>query len=498
MSRLDVRARRIGLSLAAGGLLIVLDTTVTIVTLPAMVAGLDSTLPTLQWVTTGYILGLVAAIPTAGWLANRYGGKRVYLRALTLFVLFSLAAGAAWDAGSLIGFRVAQGLAGGLLNPVGMAIALGATPARQRGAVMSLLGLPVVVGPVLGPPLAGLLVDATSWRWVFWINLPLGALAYLACRRTLPRDAASPAGVAGGRVDLTGLAQVAMGGVLLVLGCTLVGDSGRLSAPAAASVTAGVVLLALFTRHSLRRPDPLVRLDLLRHRSVAAGALVLSAYAAAYFGSMSIVPVFVQGVRGDPVSTAGLLAVPAGIAVGVTLQVATRLVDRVDPRRVVLTGTSVSLAAVLLLGWAVGRDAPYGLVAALGAVLGVGSGATIMPTITTALRGLEGAAIAQGTTLLNLLSQLANALGTAVVATSITLVTVPRLGDVTEVGSGGLAAMIELDPAQRALLQGDLAAALATTYAVPAVLVAVAVLAARRLRPAAPQAEASESASSRA
>ncbi|MEU4428822.1 MFS transporter, partial [Actinoplanes sp. NPDC024001] len=181
--------RRIGLTLALGGLMVVVDTTVTVVALPAIVAGLHTTLPAVQWVTTGYLLGIVAVIPLAGWASARYGARRVYLTALLVFILFSALAGLAWSAASLAVFRVLQGLGGGLLNPVGQAIGLRAAPRDQRGRLMSLLVLPLLIGPVLGPLLAGWLIDTLSWRWIFLINIPLGALALLFCARFLPSDA---------------------------------------------------------------------------------------------------------------------------------------------------------------------------------------------------------------------------------------------------------------------------------------------------------------------
>jgi len=184
---MDPRARSIGLVLALGGLLATIDMTVALVAVPAIVADLQSTLPAVQWVTTGYLLGVVGVIPAAGWAANRFGPRRVYVTGLVVFTLASVLAGLAWDATSLTAFRVLQGLGGGLLNPVGQAIGLRSVPQHQRGRLMSLLGLPVLIGPVLGPPLAGWLVDSAGWRWVFLINVPLAAVTVLLALTSTPR-----------------------------------------------------------------------------------------------------------------------------------------------------------------------------------------------------------------------------------------------------------------------------------------------------------------------
>jgi EmrB/QacA subfamily drug resistance transporter len=212
---MDSRARSIGLVLALGGLLATIDMTVALVAVPAIVADLQSTLPAVQWVTTGYLLGVVAVIPAAGWAANRFGPRRVYVSGLAVFTVASVLAGLAWDATSLTAFRVLQGLGGGLLNPVGQAIGLRSVPHDQRGRLMSLLGLPVLIGPVLGPPLAGWLVDSAGWRWVFLINVPVGVAAIALCLRVVPRHEPDPSTPG---IDWTGLTQLSIGTVLTVLG----------------------------------------------------------------------------------------------------------------------------------------------------------------------------------------------------------------------------------------------------------------------------------------
>ncbi|MGP3916577.1 DHA2 family efflux MFS transporter permease subunit [Nonomuraea sp. 10N515B] len=343
---MDTRARSIGLVLAFAGLLVIIDTTVTIVALPAIVTDLDTTLPRGAWMTTGYILGLIAVIPLTGWLAGRFGDRRVYLAGLTVFVLASVAAGFSPNVDTMIAFRVLQGMGGGVLNPLGIAIALRSVPKDYRGRIMSLVGLPILIGPALGAPLTGLLIDAASWRWLFWINLPLGVLALFLCLRHFPAPQSSED---HGRVDWPGLVMVTIGCVGLVLACTSIGDSGRVTLTTGVSVLAGLALLGGFARRSLRITHPLVHVRLLARREIAAGAVITLCFAGGYFGASSILPAFVQGVRGDPVSVAGILAVPAGLAVGLTLQIATRLIDRIHPRRVIMLGTGTALTGAITL-----------------------------------------------------------------------------------------------------------------------------------------------------
>ncbi|MFC4149774.1 DHA2 family efflux MFS transporter permease subunit [Micromonospora mangrovi] len=473
---MNTRARVIGLVLALGGLMVTVDATVTLVAVPAIASDLNSTLPAVQWVTSGYLLGVVAVTPLAGWAANRYGARRVYLTALAIFTVSSALAGLAWGTGPLTAFRVLQGLGGGLLNPVAQAIGLRSVPREARGRLMSLLGLPVVIGPVLGPPLAGWLVDTASWRWVFLLNVPIGAAAVLLCARRLPHQPADP--TSASRIDWTGLAQVSGGAVLLVLGCTLVGETGALTGQVAATLGAGLLMLVAFVVRALRAGAPLVDLRLLRHRPLAAGLGVLAFFGAAYFGAMSILPIYVQGVRGDPAALAGTITVPMALAVGSTLQIATRLVDRMPPRRIVVIGVTLGLAGTVALLVTTTSSASYLLIAASAVVLGVGSGATLMPTMTVAVRDLEHGDTPRGTTLLALVQQLAGAVGVAVVAATLTVLVSARVPELASTDGSGLAAMLALDPTARAALNTRLSGAVGGSYAVAAALMALSALAA--------------------
>lgn len=458
--------------LAFVGALIAMDTTVTVIALPAIIADLGTTLPRGTWVTTGYVLGLITAIPLAGWLSGQFGDRRVYLTGLVVFVLASVGAGASPSVESLIVVRVVQGLGGGVLNPVGMAIAQRSVPADQRGRIMSLVGLAIFVGPVLGPA-AGLLVDVASWRWLFWINLPLGGLAVLLCRRLLP---ASQRDSERGPVDWIGLVLVTTGCVGLVLACTSIGDSGRITVSTVLVAAGGLGLLGLFIGRSRRIDHPLVRVGLLARRRVASGAAILMCFGAGYFGAMTIIPAFVQGVRGDPVSVAGLLAIPAGAAVGLTLQVATRLVDRIEPRRVIMFGTATALTGAAALVVVLGLNSHYAVIGAASVLVGIGSGATLMPTMVAASRDLSGSDLPSATTLLNLCSQLGSAVGTALVASTMSLLVAARIDGLDAGGRSGLGAMVALEPVGRAHLSDQLARAVALSYLTPLVLMVIAFL----------------------
>ncbi|XIE78596.1 MFS transporter [Streptomyces sp. SBR177] len=187
-----------------GSVMSVLDMTIVNVALRSLSDAFQAPLTTIQWTATAYTLALAAVIPTAAWAMGRIGARRTYLTALVLFTLGSLLAALAWDAGSLIAFRAVQGLGGGLLMPVGMTMVMRAADPARMGRAMAVGGLPILVGPVIGPTLGGWLVDAASWHWIFLVNLPLGALALALAVRLLRPDAPR-AGDPAPRLDVPGL-----------------------------------------------------------------------------------------------------------------------------------------------------------------------------------------------------------------------------------------------------------------------------------------------------
>ncbi|WP_261571108.1 DHA2 family efflux MFS transporter permease subunit [Frankia gtarii] len=429
--------------LVLGGLMVVLDVTITNVAIRSLSRDLHTPLAVIQWVTTGYTLALAVAVPTTTWLAARFGTRRVYVAALALFGLGSLLAGLAPNIGSLVAFRVVQGIGGGLVNPIAMTIAMRSARPEVRGRTMGVLGLPVLVGPLAGPTLGGWLVEY-SWRWIFLVNVPIALVAIPLALLLLPRDA--PAGVRE-RLDVPGLALIGPGLAAVVYGLA---ESGRRGTAVSAAVLVpaliGLGMCVVFVLRALRLPTrrPLVEVRLLQQRAAASGAGTLGLFAAAYFGSMFIVPLYWQLVRGQSPATAGLLAIPQALTTGLSLQVASRLIDRVPPARVVGAGIVIATAGLLTTLLLLDQDTPYWQLLTSMAVTGIGTGATIMPTITTAMRHLPDRDTAAGSTLLNIINQVAISIGTAL--TSVLL-------------ASNLASLAGLD--QGADLSGDIPSAAA-------------------------------------
>ncbi|WP_370412882.1 DHA2 family efflux MFS transporter permease subunit [Streptomyces fradiae] len=397
-----------------GSVMAVLDMTIVNVALRSLSDAFQAPLTTIQWTATAYTLALAAVIPTAAWAMGRIGARRTYLTALVLFTLGSLLAALAWDAGSLIAFRAVQGLGGGLLMPVGMTMVMRAADPERMGRAMAIGGLPILVGPVIGPTLGGWLVDAATWHWIFLVNLPLGALALVLAARLLRPDAPR-VGAPAPRLDVPGLLMLSPGLALLLYGLARGGEDGDPTAPGALlPALAGLVLVAGFVRRALTAREPLLDLRLLRDRTFAAGIGTLALFTCGYFGSMLLAPVYWQSVRGFTASTAGLLSVPVGLTVGLTMQLAARRIDRTTPRRLIPIGVVLGALGMGLSAVQTGiPDVAVWRPIAAAMLMGVGSGIVLMPTMTTASRDLPKDRLAAASTALSINSQLGASIGTA-------------------------------------------------------------------------------------
>ncbi|MEV6345531.1 DHA2 family efflux MFS transporter permease subunit [Actinoplanes sp. NPDC051851] len=247
-------------------LMALLDETIVNVGVDCLVTVFGAPLSTIQWVTAGYLLAVAVATPVSGWGVDRFGVRRIWMLAVLLFTVGSLLSGLAWSAGSLIAFRVLQGLGGGMIFPVVQAaIAQAAGPARVAKA-MGLISIPLTVGPVLGPILGGFFVDDISWRWMFLINLPVGAVALLLARTALPAGGPER-GASRPRLDLLGLALLSPGFAVLIYGLTTAAHRGDFGDPAAVvAFAAGVVLLVAYVLHALRAAAPLIDVRLFTRR----------------------------------------------------------------------------------------------------------------------------------------------------------------------------------------------------------------------------------------
>lgn len=410
--RLDPAFLRLALVMMTGVLAVVFDTTIVSVALRSLATDLHAPIETIQWVTTGYLLALGIAVPVTGWLVDRFGGKHVWLVALAVFLLGSLAASVAQSAGALIAARVVQGVGGGLMLPVMQTVLMRAAGGRSLGRVTATIGLPVLLGPVFGPLLGGLIVEHLSWRWIFWVNVPFCVAGLVLAWWLMPADA----GDRGHRLDAVGLALLSPSIAALLYGLSRVGLVGGVAdALVLLPLLAGLVLLVMFIVHALRDRAPLLDLRLFRVSSFSTSTALMFLSGFVLYGALLLVPLYFQDVRGhDPLWT-GLLLAPQGIGVLLSRGVAGSLTDRIGPRWVVTTGLALAAAGTLPFALAGAGTSEWVLAAAL-VVRGFGLGAVTLPVFATAYEGLDRAQIPDASIITRASQQVGGSFGSAVLA----------------------------------------------------------------------------------
>ncbi len=383
---------------AIGSFMAQLDTTVVNVSLGTLSRDLHAGLATIQWVMSGYLLALALVLPVNGWLVDRIGAKAVYIWCFAAFTLSSTLCGCAWSAGSLIAFRLLQGMSGGLLAPMAQMM-VARVAGRQMPRVASYVTMPVLLAPLLGPAVAGAILRFASWRWLFLINLPVGVVAFAMAAVLLgdDRNETRPRGL-----DLAGLALLSPGLVLFLYGSN---HPGTLFGQIALVVS--VVVLALSYRTVSGKGDAaLIDVRLLRNRPFAASIVVMFLMNGASFAGQMLVPVFLIRACGMSAGQSGLLLMPLGLGMMCTYPFMGRLTDRFGIRRVAAAGALLAFGGtlpLLFLAWH-GLSLPI-LVAAL-YLRGVGISAVGVPSMSAGYASIEKPDLPMATTASNIVQRL--------------------------------------------------------------------------------------------
>lgn len=416
--KLDARLLRIAAVCVLGSMMATLDMTVVTVAQRTFITTFDSTQAVVAWTITGYRLALAAVIPLAGWAADRFGTKRLFIASVLVFTLGSLLCTTAPNISLLIAFRVAQGLGGGMLVPLILTIMTREAGPKRMGRVMAVLGIPVLLSPVFGPVLGGWLIDAYGWQWIFWINLPVGVIALILAAIVFPQDSPAPSET----FDFIGMLLLSPGlatflyGVSVIPSCTV--TDGRVWIP----VTIGSVLIIGFVLHALFRTDhPLIDLRLFTNHVVALANAAMFLLATSFFGAGLLFPSYFQELLHQTPLQAGMSMVPRGLGAMVTMPFAGLLMDKRGPGKILLVGVALIAAGMGVFAYGVARQADYfpTLVAAL-AVMGLGMGCTMMPLSAVAVQTLAPRQIARGSTLINVNQHVATSVGTALLSVILT------------------------------------------------------------------------------
>jgi EmrB/QacA subfamily drug resistance transporter len=404
-----------------GAIMSILDITVVNVALPTFQTSFGSVshpLPysTVAWTVTGYTLALATVIPVTGWAADRFGTKRLYMTAIALFTAGSALCSIATSINMLIGFRVLQGLGGGMLMPLGMTIITRAAGPRRMGRLMAILGVPMLLGPIAGPILGGWLIDAASWHWIFLINVPLGVIAVIYALTALPKDSPRPSE----SFDFLGMLMMSPGLALFLYGVSSIPVAGKVDTPKVlVPALIGLALLVAFVLYSFKPKLPLLDLRLFRNRKLAISVTTMFLFAVAFFGGLLLVPTYFQEVRGESVLHAGLLVAPQGIGAMLTMPIAGALSDRFPVGRIVPFGL-IFIAAGMAGLTQISSTTSFLVLIGLLFIMGLGMGGTMMPIMTAALKTLRAAEVARGSTLLNITQQIASSVGVAVMSVILT------------------------------------------------------------------------------
>ncbi|GAA0628215.1 MDR family MFS transporter [Kutzneria viridogrisea] len=416
LDRVDPAVWRMAFTIIVGALAVVFDTTMVSVALNDLSRELDAPLATIQWVSTAYLLAMFVTIPLAGWAQSRMGGKRLWIAALGIFLLGSVLCALAWDAASLIAFRLVQGIGGGIMMPLVVTLVIQAAKGRNIGKVMATVTLPTALGPILGPVLGGIILSLADWRWIFFVNIPFCVLGGWLAWRNLPDDRPAPDRPRA-RLDIVGLLLLSPGVAAIIYGLSRVeGSTGFTSAEVLVPLIGGLALVGGFTAWALPRANgALVNLRLFRHRALASSATLGFLAGITLYGAMLLLPLYWQQVRGEDTLGAGLLLIPQGVGALIARTRAGDYTDRIGPRWVAFAGFVLATAATVPFALATADTSKVLLMAAL-FVRGIGMGAAVIPLTGAAYFGLGHKQIPDASIISRVAQQIGGSVGTAVLA----------------------------------------------------------------------------------
>lgn len=390
----------------------ILDSTIVTVALPTLSKYFGVPVASVSGVVTAFLVTLAVVMPASGWVGDRFGARSVLLGAIGLFTVASALCGVATSLPELVTFRAVQGAGGGVLLPVGMAMMFRAFPPAERIRANRLVMVPTLMAPALGPVIGGLLVDGLSWRWIFYVNLPVGAAALIFGALLLPRGSQHPAG----RFDLPGFLLAGSGFPLFMFALSTGATSGWGSAPVLATGVPGVALLALFVVTELRVAAPMLRLRIYANRLFRVANLQLTFAGAGFVGTLFAVPLLLQNGLGFSAVHSGLSTFPEAIGGMIGIQVTTRLYKRVGPRRLMLSGMCGTVATIGAMAFAGQGDAAW-LIPVLMFGTGASFGFAMSPAQAAALATVSAAETGHASTMLNTLRQAGGAAGVALLGT---------------------------------------------------------------------------------
>ncbi len=398
------------------------------VIIPNLVASFGSDIDTMEWVVTGFMLGYAITMPLAGWLADTFGRKRIFLIGLSLFTVASILTSMSWSAGSLIMFRILQAVGGGLISPTGMAIVTDLIPPAQRGKALGLWGMGMMLAPSFGPWLSGLIVDnLDDWRLVFWLGVPIGIAGLVAAMRILPASEDRPHH--DPPFDYIGFVSLSAALTLFLIPLTQGNRLGWDDPWIQRSFIASAVVFAGFIWNELRVEAPMIDLGLFRDSTFSIAVVLRAVLGTGYYFAIFLLPLFTQSILGWPATLAGLVVLPAGLVMAFLMPLSGALSDRIGSRTLVVTGMIVAAIGTFQFAH-IDTDWTFGRIA-LDNVIRTGAlGLLFTPLTLAALTNIGRNRVGAASGILNTVWQVGGSLGIAIGQAYLTAQSANRYADV--------------------------------------------------------------------
>ncbi|HZK55694.1 MAG TPA: DHA2 family efflux MFS transporter permease subunit [Desulfosporosinus sp.] len=402
------------LVVVVGTFMSILDSSIVNVALPKMMSVFSASTQQISWVLTGYMLTMGIVIPLTGYLGDTFGYKKIYIFALTVFTFGSALCGFSWSTNSLVVARVIQGIGGGMIIPVGMAMIFQIVPVAKRGMALGIWGIAAMAAPAIGPTLSGFIVEYLDWRLIFTLNIPVGilgvTLAFFILRETtlIPNK----------RFDLGGALTVAIGLFSLLYGLSKVSADGWNSATVIGLLIMAVIFLTTFVIIELNHSDPLMDLRILKYFPFTLSLLISVITTFAMFGGVFLVPLYMQNLRGLTAMQTGLIMFPSAIATGIMMPISGRLFDRYGAKWLTISGLSIIIVSTYALS-RLGVDTSTDYIKYVLIIRGIGIGLCMMPTQTSGMNAIPIHLTGRASALSSTIRQAVGAMGIAIISTIV-------------------------------------------------------------------------------
>lgn len=406
---------RVAIILVVGALAPLFDSTMVNVALHTIAADMKADISIVQWITTGYVLAMGLAVPISGWGTKRFGGKRTYIFSLIIFLMGSICCMLSWNIGSMVAFRIIQGIGAGLMMPTLQTVLVQVAEGRNLGKIMSIVSIPAVLGPILGPVLGGIIVSGLNWRAIFWVNIPICIVGILLALWGIPTDKLSEK---KNSLDVVGLLLLSPAFAFLIYGIAQIAQHGSLSSRAVyVPIIIGIVLMASYVIYALNtKREPALNVRMFKSVNFTASNILLIFSGIITNGAMLILPLYYQEVRGASALSAGLWMIPQGIGMLLTRSWVGKVADRDGSRNIVLMSLAATAIGTLPFAFA-STDTNLVILSIALLIRGAGLGGLFIAIMMSAYIGFQKEQIPHVSIATRIFQTIGGAFGSAILAT---------------------------------------------------------------------------------